>query len=53
MNVGMNIAENSQVALENAYKLAQKLNKSSVSVEYILYGLASVENCVASRILKK
>ena len=53
MNVGMNIAENSQTALENAYKLAQKLNKSTVSVEYILYGLCSVENCVASKILKK
>lgn len=53
MNVGMNVAENSQTALENAYGLAQKLNKSTVSVEYIIYGLASVENCVASRILKK
>ena len=52
-NGNNNYAENSQIAISNAYELAEKLNKSTVSVEYLLYGLLSVENCVASRLLKK
>ena len=53
MNMGMRFAENADIALQNAYEVAEKLNKSVVSVEHLLYGLASVDNCVASRILKK
>lgn len=52
-NGNNNYAENSQIAISNAYELAEKLHKSTVSVEYMLYGLLSVDNCVAARLLKK
>lgn len=45
------MTRNAKLALDNSVKLAKSLNVNQVGTEHLLYGLASVTNSMASRLL--
>lgn len=51
--MNIKLTSNSQKVLDNAKKLAVKFGDKNVGTEYLLYGLASVKDCVASKLLRE
>lgn len=45
------MTKNAKLALDNSVNLARSMNNFQVGTEHLLYGLASVSGCMASRLL--
>lgn len=53
MNINLSMTSNSKQVLEQAQRLAAKIGDKTVGTEYLLYGLASVKDSVAGKLLRE
>ena len=53
MNSSLSMTSNSKKVLDQAQKLASKFGDKNIGTEYLLYGLASVKDSVAGKLLRE